>query len=545
VLKADFKGESEMESMKGERSLPGYSALSPVSFLTRAAAVHGERPAVLDGGTELNYAQLDEQATRLAGTLRNLGVVAGDRVAVLAGNSRLMIEAHYGVPFAGAILVALNFRLSAVELHHIIKHSGSTLVLCDDGFQALAQEATASLPNVRVVGGDEYRALAVAASPQRILSTDEREVISLNYTSGTTAAPKGVMYHHRGAYLQALAMAYHTGLGPDHVFLWTLPMFHCNGWCFSWAVTAAGATHVCLDRPEPGRIWRLIDEVGVTHFNAAPTVLTDLLAHPDAHRAPRPITVATGGSPPSPSLLARCDDLGLRITHLYGLTETFGPVVVNQWRSQWDAMSTNRRAALKARQGVGNLISNPVRIVDQNGLDVPADGATVGEIVVQGNNLMLGYFRDPEATAEAIRDGWFHTGDLGVMYPDGYLELRDRLKDVIISGGENIQSVEVEQVIASHPGVLEAAVVARADERFGERPVAFVRRASAGVPSEAEIVEHVRARLAGFKAPEEIHFVDDLPRNATGKVQKFVLRRRLAVGGSADDQTVGGRDGRR
>jgi fatty-acyl-CoA synthase len=335
------------------------------------------------------------------------------------------------------------------------------------------------------------------------------------------------MYHHRGAYLQALAMAYHAELRPDSVFLWTLPMFHCNGWCFTWGVTAAGARHVCLRRPDPADIWRIIDEAGVTHFNAAPTVLGDLASHPDAHPPARPLKIATGGAPPSPALLSRFDELGIEITHLYGLTETFGPVVVCDWKPEWNALSAAERARLKARQGVGNVIAQAPRVITADGSDAPADSQTMGEIAVRGNDVMLGYFQDPEATASAAPDGWFRTGDVGVMHSDGYVELRDRRKDVIISGGENIASVEVEQAIASHPAVLEVAVVARPDPRFGERPVAFVKLAPGREASERELIDHVRDRLAHFKAPSEVHFRDELPRTATGKIQKFVLRDQL------------------
>jgi fatty-acyl-CoA synthase len=335
------------------------------------------------------------------------------------------------------------------------------------------------------------------------------------------------MYHHRGAYLQALAMAYHFGLGATSVYLWTLPMFHCNGWCFTWAVTATGSRHVCLPRPDPAAVWRLIDSDQITHLCAAPTVLIDLASHSAAHRPRQKVRIATGGAPPSPSLLARFGDLGIDVDHLYGLTETFGPVMICDWKPEWEALQPERRARLKARQGVANVIAEPARVVARDGSDVPADGETLGEIVLRGNDLMLGYYRDPEATAAVAPDGWFHTGDLGVTHPDGYVELRDRLKDVIISGGENIASIEVEQAVASHPAVLEVAVVARSDERFGERPVAFVRLAPGARASQEEIVRHVRGRLAAFKAPAEVLFVETLPRTSTGKVQKFVLREQL------------------
>ncbi len=324
-----------------------FEPLTPTSFLARSAIVRGDRLAVVDGALRLTYRELRERAGRLAGALEGLGVAPGGRVAVIAANSHLMLEAHYGVPLARAVLVALNMRLSHEQL---IERSSFV-----------------------------WRSV-----------TDERDLLSINYTSGTTGRPKGVMYHHRGAYLQALAMAFHARLEPGSVFLWTLPMFHCNGWCFTWAVTAAGAQHVCLPRSDPAAIWRLIDEAGVTHFNAAPTVLTDLAGHPAAHRPQRPIQIATGGAPPSPALLERFAALGIEITHLYGLTESFGPVVICDWKAEWDELPAERRAQLKARQGVANVIAQPVRVVEPDGTDVAADGETVGEIVLRGNDLMLG-----------------------------------------------------------------------------------------------------------------------------------------------------------
>jgi fatty-acyl-CoA synthase len=522
--------QTELRSEASHLALQGLSfePLTPTAFLRRSALVHRERPAVADVGLSLTYGDLLERASRLAGALRELDLTPGGRVAVLAPNTHLMLEAHYGVPAASGVLVALNIRLAPGELGYIIEHSGAEVVLYDDELESLARDAVAAAgSSVRLVGAAEYERMLERAQPSWATTDDERELLAINYTSGTTGRPKGVMYHHRGAYLQALAMAYHTELRSDSVFLWTLPMFHCNGWCFTWGVTAAGARHVCLRRPDPAEIWRVVDEAGVTHFNAAPTVLGDLASHPGAHRPARPLKIATGGAPPSPALLSRFDELGIEITHLYGLTETFGPVVVCDWKPEWKSLSAEERARLKARQGVGNVIAAAPRVITDDGSDAPADGQTMGEIAVRGNDVMLGYFRDPEATAAAAPDGWFRTGDVGVMHGDGYLELRDRSKDVIISGGENIASVEVEQAIASHPAVLEVAVVARSDPRFGERPVAFVRLAPGRQASERELIDHVRGRLAHFKAPSEVHFRDELPRTATGKIQKFVLRDQL------------------
>jgi fatty-acyl-CoA synthase len=369
--------------------------------------------------------------------------------------------------------------------------------------------------------------------------------LAINYTSGTTGHPKGVMYHHRGAYLQALGMCYHARLGPESRYLWTLPMFHCNGWCFTWAVTAAGGTHVCLRSVDVAEIWRLLDADAISHLSAAPTVLTMIAegapgggSSADATfarrnsasriSADRSVHVDTGGAPPSPSLLARLDRLGLRVTHLYGLTETFGPIVINEWQPQWNDLPPSDQARLRSRQGVSNIVAAPIRVVDLDGHDVPADGETVGELAARGNDVMLGYYRDPETTAAVTTgDGWFLTGDLGVMHPDGYVEIRDRRKDIIISGGENISSVEVEQALDSHPEVLESAVVGVPDPLWGEVPVAYVRSRPGATPDPAELAAHVRARLAAFKIPREFVFAD-LPRTSTGKIQKNVLRARAA-----------------
>ena len=353
--------------------------------------------------------------------------------------------------------------------------------------------------------------------------TDERSLLSINYTSGTTGKPKGVMYHHRGAYLQALAMALHSALNESSVFLWTLPMFHCNGWCFTWAVTAAGGTHLCLRKADPALIWRHLRDSGVTQFNAAPTILIMLAWHGDAQPLARTVNVATGGAPPTPALLARMAELSMNMTHLYGLTETFGPAVICEWRKAWNQWPAAQIAQIKARQGVGNVISQTLRVVDAQGADVPRDGAMLGEIALRGNNVMLGYYRDEAATQNAAPDGWFRTGDLAVMHADGYIEIRDRAKDIIISGGENIASVEVERTLSSHPAVLEAAVVAAPDAKWGEVPVAFVTLKPSQSLDATTLIAYAREHLAHFKAPKMIVF-GDLPKNATGKIQKFVLR---------------------
>jgi fatty-acyl-CoA synthase len=503
-----------------------FEPLTPTSYLDRAAAAHGQRIAVVDGDRRWTYAELHERCTRLAGALAPLA--SGRPVAVLAPNTHVLLEAHFGVPWAGVPLVAVNTRLSAAEVAYILEHSKAAVLVHDPSFDALVDDVLARLdsPPHRVRAGTGYEALLAAAEPLHRTPDDERSLLSINYTSGTTGRPKGVMYHHRGAFLQAVAMVGHTGLTPSSVHLWTLPMFHCNGWTFPWAVTAAAATHVCLPKVDPAEIWRLVREEGVTHLNGAPTVLSMIAYAPGA--APLDglaVRVATGGAPPSPAILRRMSELGFEVTHLYGLTETYGPVMICDWRPEWDGDSPEVQARLKARQGVGNMISCVPRVVAEDGTDVPADGVTTGQIALRGNNLMLGYLDDPEATRAAVPDGWFRTGDIGVLHPDGYVELRDRAKDVIISGGENIASVEVEQAIMDHPAVLEAAVIAVPDERWGEVPAAFVTLQDGRSATEAEIIEHVRARIARFKAPRTVTF-GELPKTSTGKVQKFVLRER-------------------
>jgi len=511
----------------------GPVALTPTAFLDRARRVGGDRTALVDGQVRRTYAELADRCERLAGALAGLGVAPGDRVSVLAPNTGVALEAHFGVPWAGAVLNALNTRLSAAELAYIVGHAGSRVLVVDADLADLARDVVGRLGSgVRLVlsGGDddEYESLLGHADPLRVPVTDELSLLSLNYTSGTTGKPKGVMYSHRGAYLQALAMAAQTGLSARSVYLWTLPMFHCNGWCFPWAVTAAGATHVALRKVDPERIWRSIREEGVTSMCAAPTVLTSLAGSPAAQDGPaeRPVSAAVGGAPPSPALLERLAELNFDVTHLYGLTETYGPAALCDWRPEWDDLDAGGRARRKARQGVANLVSEPLRVLGEDGHDVPADGTTVGEVLLRGNNVMLGYYRDDEATAAADHEGWFRTGDVAVLHPDGYLELRDRSKDVIISGGENIASIEVEQALDSHPAVLESAVVAAPDEKWGEVVAAFVVLRPGQSVTEAELVEHVKGRIARFKAPRQIHF-GELPKTGTGKIQKFVLRDQL------------------
>ena len=517
--------------------------LTPVSFLDRARVVHGDRTAVVDGPLRRSYEDFADRCERLAGATLDLALEPGDAVSVLAPNVSMALEATFGFPMAAVMFNALNSRLSAPELAWIVAHAESKVLFADHALADVARSIQQQIPGLRlVVSSDadvsgasdcEYEALLAAAEPHRASIADEQSLLSLNYTSGTTGHPKGVMYSHRGANLNALAMAAQGGLDSDAVFLWTLPMFHCNGWCYPWAVTAVGGVHVMLRALDPGTVWGHIREDGVTHFNAAPTVLIGLVTHPDAAPAPRTVRVATGGAPPSPTLLAQLAELNIDVTHLYGLTETYGPSLICDWRREWNVLPANEQARIKARQGVGTLVTSSVRVVDADGADVPADGTTQGEIAIRGNNVMLGYYKDPDATAAASMEGpggtWFRTGDVAVMHDHGYVEVRDRAKDVIISGGENIASIEVEQALASHPDVLECAVVAAPDDTWGEVPAAFVVLRPRAAVTEADLVEHVKSRIARFKAPKSMTF-GDLPKTATGKIQKFILRDQLWAG---------------
>ena len=501
-----------------------FAPLTPASFLDRAAAVFAGRTAIVDGERTFTYRDMYDRCRRLTGVLAAMGVEHEDRVAALCTNSHVMLELHHAVPMRGAALVSVNIRLSVGEMAEIIRHSGASLLVATFEFADLARRLAAELDLPLILAGgaeDTYEAWIDGADPALADRIDERQLLAINYTSGTTGRPKGVMYHHRGAYLQATAMAYHAGLGPGARYLWTLPMFHCNGWCFTWAVTAAGGTHVCLRAVDTAEIWRLLRTEGITHFSAAPTVLTMIAEDEAAGPLDREVHVDTGGAPPSATLLARLGKMRFAVTHLYGLTETYGPLAINEWQPEWDGLEPDQQATLRARQGAPNIIARPLRVLDDEGRDVPADGQTIGEIAVSGNDVMLGYYRDEEATREVTRGGCFLTGDLAVQHPDGYVEIRDRSKDIIVSGGENIASVEVESVLDSHPAVVESAVVGLPDERWGEVPVAFVA-VREDVDADA-LADYARERLARYKVPKRFEF-GDLPKTSTGKIQKNVLR---------------------
>ncbi|HEX2420188.1 MAG TPA: acyl--CoA ligase family protein [Acidimicrobiia bacterium] len=502
--------------------------LTPLLFLERSAGVFPDKEAIVFGEQRLTYRQFAAAVTRMARALEASGVGRGDRVGFLMPNLPELLMAHFAVPLLGAVLVAINTRLSAPEIEYILDHSGSSLLVADPALlDSLTDFKAPPAVGETILLGPGYQDFLDRGSdeplPWRV--DDEHRPISINYTSGTTGRPKGVQYTHRGAYLNALAELMHSHHDPRSVYLWTLPMFHCNGWCTTWAVTAIGGTNVCLRAVDPGVVWDLIAKEGVTHLNAAPTVLISLANHPAATPFARTFTVTTAGAPPSPTLIGQMSDLGAEVVHVYGLTETYGPYTVCEPQVDWEARED--RIKLMARQGVAYLGADPIRVVDQDMNDVARDGKTMGEVVMRGNNVMSGYYNDPEATAHAFRGGWFHSGDLAVWHPDGYIELRDRQKDIIISGGENISTIEVEQAIVSHPAVLECAVVAMPHDHWGERPKAFVVLKPGEQVEGADLIEWVRGRLAKFKAPEEVEILEALPKTSTGKIQKYVLREQV------------------
>ena len=510
--------------------------LTPLAFLERSADVFPEAVAVVHGDERITYRELAARVTRTARALRASGIGTGDRVAYLCANTPSLLVAHFAVPLAGAVLVALNTRLAPQEVAGICRHSGARMLVADTALAASVEPVADALGVHEIVWDDDTGAGCPAGTTlPELLSRgsdeplpwaveDEDATIAINYTSGTTGNPKGVMYTHRGAYLNALGENVTAGHDMRTVYLWTLPMFHCNGWCHPWAIVAAGGRQVCMRAVRGEEMWRLIDAEGVTHLNGAPMVLSLLVNAAEAHPLEHPLTVMTAAAPPNPTTLAQTEALGARVIHVYGLTETYGPHTVCQWQVAWDDAEPPERARLLSRQGVAMVMADPIRVVGPDGGDVPRDGTSVGEIVMSGNNVMKGYFDDPEGTAAAFRGGVFHSGDLGVWHPDGYIELRDRAKDVVISGGENISTIEVEQAIGSHPAVLEVAVVGVPDDRWGERPKAFVVLRDGHDADGAGLAAHVRERLAGYKCPDAFEFLAELPRTSTGKVRKFELR---------------------
>ena len=507
--------------------------LTPLLFLERTADAFGDKVGFVQGEQRTTYAEMAGHATRLAHAIRRAGIEPGDRVAYLSPNTLEMLTAHFAVPLAGAVLVAINTRLSRPEILYILDHSGAKLLVVDESLLSLGVDAVEEvefLTQIVVVPssptGSDYRDFLATGTddplPWRV--DDESSSISINYTSGTTGQPKGVVYTHRGAYLNSLTEIIHSRHTPDSVYLWTLPMFHCNGWCTTWAVTAVGGTHIGLRAVDPAEIWRLITSERVSHLNAAPTVLISLANHVDARPFETGMTITTAGAPPSPTIIGQMEGLGAAIVHVYGLTETYGPHTICEYQTSWNGSPD--RVTLLARQGVAYIGVDPIRVVDDEMADVPRDGVTMGEVVMRGNNVMARYHDDPIATEKAFRGGWFHSGDVAVWHRDGYIELRDRSKDIIISGGENISTIEVEQAIMAHPAVLEAAVVAIPHEKWGERPKAFVVLKPDMTVEPSELIDFVKSRLARFKAPDSVDVVDQLPKTSTGKIQKYVLRER-------------------
>ncbi len=510
--------------------------LTPVDFARRTRRLHGAREAVVDGDLRLTYEQFFGRCDRWSSALQGLGVRQGDRVATIAPNTHAQLEAFYAVPQIGAVLVPVNYRLTADDFVYIVNHSGASVVCVDQDYLDTVDGVRDQMPDVAHFvalrgardGWLDYEAAIAAASPGFARpEIGERDLLTINYTSGTTARPKGVMITHRNAAMNTIGTLLHLPIAVGERYLWTLPMFHANGWTYTWTVTAAGATHIRLPKVEPAAVFRLIRDEHVTWLSAAPTVLISLANAPAEVRGEVPpgVHVVTAGAPPAAATIERLEgEFGWEVTHVYGLTETAPFILVCAPLPEHEALSPGDRAVIKARQGVELITSGELRVVDPEGREVTADGKELGEIIVRGNVVMDGYYNDAEATKRAMGDGWFHTGDAAVVHPDGYAEIRDRIKDVIISGGENISSVEVEGTLLRHPAVQEAAIVGLPHEKWGEAPYAFVVLREGTSATEAELIAFTRDRLAHFKAPHGVTFVTELPKTATGKIQKFVLR---------------------
>ena len=525
-----------------DRNGANYVAMSPLSFIARAADIYPDRPAVLHGTVRRSWAETYSRCRAFASALQGMGIVGGDTVAFMAANTPELFEAHYGVPMAGAVLNALNTRLDAGTIAFILEHGEAKVLFTDREFSETIARAIDMLEREIIVididdpsfeggerlSGKTYEDVIASGDPQFVwqLPQDEWQAITLNYTSGTTGNPKGVVYHHRGAYLNAVSNVLSWGMGDAPIYLWTLPMFHCNGWCFPWSMAAVAGTNVCLRHVRVEAIYNAIRAEKVTHFCGAPIVLNMLNHADDDMKAgiEQAVKVMTAGSAPPAAVIGGMEELGIDVTHVYGLTECYGPSVVSVWHPKWDNVSMTEKAALKARQGVRGPMLDALMVADPVTMaPCPNDGETIGEVFMRGNNVMKGYLKNPQATQDAFEGGWFHTGDLAVSHEDGYIEIKDRSKDIIISGGENISSIEIEDVLYSHPDILEAAVVAKPDEKWGETPCAFVTLKEGASLSADDIITYCRDRMAHFKAPRVIEF-GALPKTSTGKIQKFVLR---------------------
>ncbi len=526
-----------------DRDEANFQALTPLSFLERSAAVYPDKTAVIHADTRYSYGQFYGRCRRLASALGRRGIASGDTVSVMAPNVPAMLECHYGVPMAGAVLNTLNYRLDAGTIAFILDHAQTKLLIADREFSDTVAAAIARMDNPPVVididdpacqggapvGEKSYEALLLEGSSDDPYDypSDEWQAISLCYTSGTTGSPKGVVYHHRGAYLNAMGQILAFGLSDQSIYLWTLPMFHCNGWTYTWAVTAAAGTHVCLRKVDPAVVFPMIKEHAVTHMCGAPVVLNMLVHAPTEQRVrcDRTVEVATGGAAPPSKIISAMEELGFRVTHLYGLTESYGPAILCAWQSEWSDLDVDARAGMMARQGVAYHTLQEVMVADSESMTpVPRDGATMGELMLRGNTIMKGYLKNHDATHEAFRGDWFHTGDLAVQHPDSYVEIKDRAKDIIISGGENISSLEVEELLYKHPAIMEAAVVARPDDFWGETVCAFVTLKPDAEETSAEaIIDWCRDKIARFKVPKTLVF-GPLAKTSTGKIQKFLLR---------------------
>lgn len=526
------------------KTAANYKPLSPLTFLARSARVYPDHPAIIHGNQTTSYAQMYARCRKLASALTRHGVKKGDTVSVMLANTPPMLECHYGVPMTSAVLNTMNTRLDAPIIAFTLAHAETRVLIVDREFSALVSEALDMMEGPKpfvidyddkefpqtgpMIGSIEYEAFIAEGDAAHVWQgpDDEWDAISLNYTSGTTGNPKGVVYHHRGAYLLAQGNAITASMAKHPVYLWTLPMFHCNGWCFPWTMSVIGGTNVCLRQVRPKAIWDALADYRVTHLCGAPIVMSTILGAPDEDKRQLDHVVEffTAAAPPPEATLAAMADAGFNVTHLYGLTESYGPAVVNDWSAAWDELPSAERAKMKSRQGVPYAALDDLTVMDPETMTrVPADGETMGEVMMRGNIIMKGYLKNEKASAEAFHGGWFHTGDLGVLHADGYIQLKDRSKDIIISGGENISSIEVEDALYKHPAIAACAVVAKSDDKWGETPCAFVELKAGKTATAEEIIDYCRSNMAKFKAPRHVVFTE-LPKTSTGKIQKFKLR---------------------